>query len=220
MNITKYLLMPAIAFSAFACSSKPKSVNKQLPNTAVIVKTGSSKSIDSAATAIRTDTLTDKQVTSQRLISPGNNIGETSINERMATVFNRLGKPDSSDAAMGSALAIWYADHKRDGYKTIIFSGHKYNNKKDVFQYVKRILVTSPYFRTTEGLGVGSTFEQIRNQYKLKVGNGYTDKGIQMSVYDDISKGISFEIDPTTGTCAGVIIQKPGDAASSYLNMN
>ncbi len=61
---------------------------------------------------------------------------------------------------------------------------------------------------------------KINKQFKLKAGTGYKDKGKPIGVYNDITKGISFEIDPTDNKCVGVIIQKPGDAAASYLNMN
>ncbi|WP_374950392.1 hypothetical protein [Mucilaginibacter sp.] len=226
MDTSKYLIIPLIAIASAACNPKPKPANLDAlksTDTALILKTepaDSSKKQPDTVAAISSDEGAGKPITAQRLIIPGKSIGQTGINESMENVYNRFGKPDSSDAAMGSALAVWYADHNKAGYKTAIFSRHNYNGKDDIFQYVKRILVTSPYFKTAEGLGVGSNLNDIQKQYALKPGNGYKDKGRQINVFDNVAKGISFEIDPVTNKCVGVLIQKPGDAAGSYLNMN
>jgi hypothetical protein len=43
-----------------------------------------------------------------QLISPGKGIGHLTIGLPVDSAIAKLGKPDSSDAAMGSALMAWY----------------------------------------------------------------------------------------------------------------
>ena len=113
MDILKYLIIPLIAVSALACKHKPAPADNikalQSADTALIMKTEEA------------NPLKGKPITAKQLIIPGKSIGQTKVDESMETVFERFGRPDSSDAAMGSSLAVWYAGHDKAGYKTSIF---------------------------------------------------------------------------------------------------
>jgi len=212
MDILKYLVIPLIAVSALACKHKPAPADNikalKSADTALIMKTEEA------------NPLKGKPITAKQLIIPGKSIGQTKVDESMETVFERFGRPDSSDAAMGSSLAVWYADHDKGGYKTSIFSHHNYNGDNEIFQHVRKILVTSPYFRTAESIGCGSTLSQISKYYTLKKGNGYKEKGKPVDVYSDAAKGISFEIDAGLDKCVGIVVYKPNDEGSTYINMH
>ena len=212
MDLSKYLIISLIAVSSLTCKRKPAPASNmealKSADTALILKTEEA------------DPLKGKPITAKQLIIPGKSIGQTGVNESMETVFERFGRPDSSDAAMGSSLAVWYADHNRIGYKTSIFARHNYNGNNEIFQHVRKILVTSPYFRTAESIGCGSTLSQIRKYFTLKQGNRYKEKGKPIDVYSDAAKGISFEIDPALDKCVGVLVYKPNDKGSAYINMH
>lgn len=237
MDMSKYLIIPLITVSALACRQKISQPDNKgalkLTDSTLIMKTEPADPAKNAPSNLDAVKATDhtiimkteaananRAVTSQQLIVPGKGIGKISIDESMETVFNLLGKPDSSDAAMGSALAVWYAGHKAAGYKTSIFSRHNYTGKDEIFQHVRKILVTSPYFKTKEGIGPGSNSKDIKKHYSLKPGTSYITKGKRIDIYNDVSKGISFEIDSATNICVGIVVQKTNDANGTYLNMH
>jgi hypothetical protein len=142
------------------------------------------------------------------------------IDEDVKTAIKVLGKPDSSDAAMGSSLMVWFAKHDPQGYRTSIFSHHNYNDKDDAANRIQKVLVTSPWFKTADHMGVGSSADAIKKNYILKPTATYNASGNKVQVYTDPDKGISFEIGKTTQKCIGVVVHKAHDTAGSYLNMH
>jgi hypothetical protein len=155
-----------------------------------------------------------------RLITPGRGIGRIFLNGNIEDVSTFLGRPDSSDAAMGSSLMVWYAKHNASGYKTSVFSHRNMGSKDEIISRIQKILVTSPEFKTAEGIGVGAAIDDIKKSYDLKPTSTYENKNGEVKVYTDLDKGISFEIDPTSNKCVGIVVHKPHDTASAYLNMH
>ena len=49
----------------------------------------------------------DTLVDSSGLIIPGKSIGQVYLNERGDSIFSKLGKPDTGDAAMGKSVSIY-----------------------------------------------------------------------------------------------------------------
>lgn len=152
---------------------------------------------------------TQKSVSAAQLIVRGKSIGQTKLNEDAKLVFQRLGKPDGGDAAMGKSLAVWYANHNPQGYQTQIFFSRQMGAADENVSRVKQIRVTSPYFKTVNGIGAGSTLKQIHASFKVKKTASYKEKKQSFSVYDT-DKGIAFET-AATGKCVGVIVYLPED---------
>ena len=166
------------------------------------------------------DTTEVRAIPSEQLITPGNSIGHIRLEGSVDSVIQLLGRPDSGDAAMGSQLATWYAGHKRTGYQTSIFSRRNMGNKDEGISRIKKILVTSPWFKTAEYISTGNTMKDISKFYALKEGNGYkAPNGQTIKTYTDMAKGISFEIDEG-GNCIGILVHKPNSTADTYLNMH
>ncbi|MDN5283890.1 MAG: hypothetical protein JWR38_164 [Mucilaginibacter sp.] len=166
------------------------------------------------------DTGATKTAPIDRLIAPGRGIGRIFLNGNIEDVSTFLGRPDSSDAAMGSSLMVWYAKHNASGYKTSIFSHRNMGNKDEIISRIQKILITSPEFKTAEGIGVGALKEEIETDYTLKPTDGYKNKDGKVQIYTDLNKGISFEIDSASNKCVGVVVHKPHDTATAYLNMH
>lgn len=148
-------------------------------------------------------------------IVPGRHIGHTSINESIDSVIAQLGKPDSSDAAMGAVMCTWVSHNS--GYRTDVYAHHNYGAKDENIAHVKLIRVSSPAFKTDGGLGVGSSLNTIINHYPVKPIATYLGKD-SIDVYDNAANGIAFEI--TNGKCAAILIHAPGDSGSSYISMH
>ncbi|RWY52417.1 hypothetical protein [Mucilaginibacter gilvus] len=165
------------------------------------------------------DTTEVKAIPAEQLISPGESIGHIKLEGSADSVMQLLGRPDTGDAAMGSQLATWYADHDTAGYQTSIFSRRDMGGKDEPVSRIKKILVTSPWFKTGEYISTGNNIKDIGKYYTLKEGNGYKRNGRSIKIYTDMAKGISFEIDEN-GKCVSILVHKPNSAADTYLNMH
>lgn len=159
-----------------------------------------------------------KPVTKDRMIVPGKSIGAMKINGNADSLQTSIGKPDSSDAAMGSAMMVWNVKYKNGSYKTIIYSQHNMGEADENVSHIKAIFVSSPYYKTTDYSGAGSNMRDVRKLFKFTVHaiQGYTIK--QLALYNDYGAGISFEAD-STGRCHGVLVYAKGDSSVTYINM-
>ena len=145
-----------------------------------------------------------KSVPATQLIVPGKSIGQTKLKEDAVLVYKALGKPDFGDAAMGKSLATWYAAHNSSGYQTQVFFSRYMGGMDDITSRVKQIRVTSPYFKTVEGIGAGSTLKQIHTFFKVRKTAAFTENKQRYFIYDT-HKGIAFESN-ASGKCTGVIV--------------
>jgi hypothetical protein len=176
---------------------------------------------DSAADKpISSDTPTIGAVATDRLILPGKGVGHILIDQDLELALRQLGKPDSSDAAMGSSLMVWFAKHDTKGYRTSIYSHRNMGGKDEFISRVQKIMVTSPWFKTAGHLGVGAALDAIKKSYALKRSASYRANGHDVQVYTDADKGISFEVDDVTKKCVAVVVHKAHEAASAYINMH
>ncbi|RYE19521.1 MAG: hypothetical protein EOP42_28930 [Sphingobacteriaceae bacterium] len=157
-----------------------------------------------------------KPVTAVQLIIPGKSIGKITLNENAELVFKKLGKPDAGDAAMGKSVATWYANHDSASYQTQIFCSRQMGTAHENTNSIKQIRITSPYFKTVNGIGAGSMLKQINAFFIVKKTLTYKENKQQFFVYDTI-KGIAFEV-AANGKCVGIIVYLPENAGNiTYL---
>ncbi|MDN3581866.1 hypothetical protein [Mucilaginibacter flavus] len=207
------ILLIAGLFACNSSTSKETTADTSLPASAVVRDSEANK-------LIAPDTATTKPVPANQLITPGKGIGHIMIDDDVQNSIKILGKPDSSDAAMGSSLMVWFARHDASGYRTSIFARHNMGGKDEAISHIQKILVTSPWFKTADGVGVGSTLDAIKKTYTLKSTSSYNSKAGEVEVYTDLDKGISFEISAASGKCVGVVVHKAHDTAVTYINMH
>jgi len=217
MQNSAKLLTPILLISIvmIRCSSDTKSKSKYL-DTAAATAADSSKG--QAATAgdslhqtsqagAENDSSQQTEVSADWLLTPGVSAGKTVINSDAAGVYKRLGKPDAGDAAMMKSVAIWYSNHDSTAHSTAIYTAIDAGN--DTAARVKQIRVTSPAFKTREGIQPSSFLSDIKKTYnKLKKTETYKSAGKIYTVYDSF-EGIAFEIDPNE-KCAAIVIHEPG----------
>lgn len=146
-------------------------------------------------------------------IVPGKRIGRTSIGDKLTTVLKRLGPESESDASMGGrSVYTWYGKTNIRGtdtvrYQTDVFFHTPRFGESNAVTVVAKIRVTSPAFRTANGIGAGSGLEAIRRQFPgvslLASGPDPAGKGTVDS-YQDEKSGIGFDV--KEGKCVAVIV--------------
>lgn len=188
----RFILCTAFAYLV-ACTP---SVEKE---TAAVKDTIDHTNTDSSIAPNNRDTI---QV--HKLIVAGQSIGLTNIGQTAAEISALLGKPDEGDAAMGKSLSTWYSKNHPE-YKTQVFCSIYFGADEDQPR-VKSIRVNNPFFETSSGLKAGSHWKDIEKEFPglLLVGSYTQGKG-KVKVFDDVVKGIAFEINEES-ICVGICV--------------
>lgn len=136
-----------------------------------------------------------------------------SIGTDAAELETVLGKPDLSDAAMGKAWLTWKGkkDEHNNATELNIYTTYKDSTMRQ--KTVQQIRTTSALFSTDGGLRVYSSLETIRKEFPgIRKLAHYSEEGREIVIYDEIKKGIAFEITPAgqQQICTGIIIHKKG----------
>jgi len=180
--------------------------------------------IQQDSTVTRSDTvITEKKKSkpdSSALVIAGKQVGNIYLGQDMQDVFRLLGTPNDGDAAMGSALGIWYGKDPLKGKRNplVIFSSYRDSNM--VVKAVKQISVGAEEFRTAEGIHTGIRLAALLAAYpSLKKTETYLnskDKTDTLNVYDSIAEGIAFDVQ--RDTCTAITVHVKNRAANAvYL---
>lgn len=167
-------------------------------------------------TVTQSDTTGAKHLPIDKMITPGGGIGKITIGQNADTVMKVLGKPDSSDAAMGSQLMTWYDKHDPKAYQLNVFSHRNMGAKDEAISRVKAIRVTSPAFNTSEMIHAGTPFRAINKHFSLRKITSTNKKGV--AIYNDQKGGIAFEVD-SDNICSAIIVFARDGGSITYLNM-
>ena len=169
---------------------------------------------DDTAHDTDTDSVAAQQATIPDSVAlmPGQSVGTFKLGDSDSLLFQRLGEPDFTDAAMGKAVLMWYID-TADAYLLSIFTSRDMGN--DETARIQQIRVTSPDFKTGESLQVGSTLAEIGDHYQITAVETYEKGGQTYSVYDS-DAGIAFEIGPDD-RCVAIIIHLVDANKTTYL---
>jgi hypothetical protein len=157
--------------------------------------------------------------TPAQLVVPGQSLGNLRLGADAATLDN-LGPAAFGDAAMQKGWATWFGTGhppaQLDVYTTMLPG-------QDTHKSVQVVRATSPYFRLANGLRNGSTLHQIQECYgQLPLATSYQLNAGPRYLYDDVKRGIAFELDGKTSTshCRALVVHLPGQAAAKiYLPM-
>jgi len=194
----KYLIIPAIITMMFGCDS--------LSN---------HKSLADSIHAVDTPL---KIISKAKMIIPGKRIGNISIGESTDSVIDKIGKPDSSDVAMGASMMTWFDKIGKTVRQTNIYAHKNTGAKDENISHVKMIRETAPSFKTADYGGAGSALKDVMRLYKLKK-HPDPSGNKKIWLYDNYQTGIGFEVD-STQKCLAVYIYAPGDSAATYLNIH
>lgn len=154
------------------------------------------------------------------LIVPGQSIGQVELGMSAAAVTNILGRADSGDAAMGKALSFWISKPGNGPREYVaVYTVNDFDGSGDPPQ-VQQVQVTSPQFKTINGIGTGDALPEIRKQFNsLRPLAYYTNqKNQQVYIYDDQPQGIAFEIAVADSLCTAITVHQKGtDVTGTYL---
>jgi hypothetical protein len=158
---------------------------------------------------------TEKKVDSSKLVIGGKQAGKIHLGQYMEEVSHILGRPDDGDAAMGSALGIWYQGENKQLklYPTVIFSSYRDSNM--VIKAVKQVSVTAPGFQTAEGIHTGLKLSELLRAYpSLKKTETYVNvQRDSVFVYDSVADGIAFDLQRDTCTAITIHVKnRPANA--------
>lgn len=201
----KWILPVCLIF--FACGQANNSGND--PATAAI-DTAKQQQPQSVASPSASD------LPEARLIVPGESVGQTHLGIDASRLEQLLGRPDSSDAAMGKAWLTW----KGKGTELNIYTTYKDSTMRE--KVVLQIRTTSSFFSTAGGAKVGAPLDTIRQLFPaLRKVAHYSENGRTVEIYDEQTKGIACET-AASGTdeiCTGIIVHKEGaDVMDIYIS--
>ena len=202
---TKTILIPVVFATAILGACSNDSGKRTVTQDSLVADKGAEiKTIPSSAD-------------SSLRLNPGIAAGKVSIGQDAEEVYTLLGKADDGDAAMQKAVAIWYKDHDKKSYSTSIYTVRDTGDNPAA--RVKQIRITSPAFKTTEGVGVSATLEEIKGKYTLSKLTDVKSGDLDLTIYDSL-KGIAFETDKQ-GICKAIIIHKASEPlTNTYLPFN
>lgn len=144
------------------------------------------------------------------LVTPGKSAGMFVLGADAGPQLSRMGRPDSGDAAMGKALAIW----KTNGYETALFTER--NMGVDDTSRIRMFRTTLPGYRTSGKAGPGSPLADLARNFTLTQTAWYPEGADTVRVLT-APEGISFEVNQKM-FCTGLILHAPGaDPSASYL---
>ncbi|MBE7178612.1 MAG: hypothetical protein INR69_19585 [Mucilaginibacter polytrichastri] len=170
---------------------------------------------DSTAPTVKVDTF--KNIPQNKLVIPGERVGETYIDEPGTELFASKNKPDAGDSAMGKSWSTWYSKPAPGDIDTTrnelnVFTSRRNGVDGDVAK-VKMIRITSPFFATKTKVSARKSFEYIKAVFPgVKKVAFFPDKGKEVSIYDDVQNGIAFEFsgNENSSVCKAVIVHEKG----------
>ncbi|RYY21193.1 MAG: hypothetical protein EOO36_01440 [Cytophagaceae bacterium] len=154
-----------------------------------------------------------------RLVVPGRSLGSLKLGADVATMAS-YGPAAYGDNAMMKGWNTWFGTGhppaQLDVYSTMTPGRAPHKS-------VQVVRATSPYFKLANGLRNGSTLHQVRECYgQLPLTATYQLPGGQRYLYDDVRRGVAFELDgqASTSHCRALVVHLPGQpAAHIYLAM-
>ncbi len=135
----------------------------------------------------------------EKLVIPGQSLGKITLNEDATPLIDRLGQPDSGDAAMGKAVMVW---DDFEGNLLTLYTTRQMGVEE--FSRIKAIRSLSSEYKTEDNLGVNTPLSELKRYYRLDYAGKFAFEGKHYILYST-PKGIAFEVGMNQ-KCHGVLI--------------
>jgi len=205
----------SIAIMMLACNNNKTSHHEIINDTTTI-----SHAPDSAANILKNDSValnSGKNNETNKLIIPGESIGNARLNTDAANLEAEFGKPDMSDAAMGKAWLTWYGKKDEHNNRTELNIYTTYRDTSMREKSVQQIRTTSSFFSTENNMHVYTSLDEIKKVFPgVQKLYQLPNNGRNISVYDDVKSGIAFEIANANDQkiCVAIIVHIKGRKVS------
>jgi hypothetical protein len=141
--------------------------------------------------SIASHALADSMATADLTIVPGSSMAGLSLGPNGLQELKKLGKPYRVGRGMSQTREVWKWSRPEGRLDT--FFVHTVNNgvidaKPSDGQTIDLIRSTVARFKTSGGIGVGKTFDQIRKDFPEAAPVDGTP-----TIFDDVKRGIAFE---------------------------
>jgi hypothetical protein len=146
-------------------------------------------------------------------IVPGVSIGSIVLGSNGAETLRKLPKPYASDAGMSQTRQVWKLPQSKERYATLFV--HTVSNGVIDAQppdgvTIDLIRTSAKRFRTSQGISVGSSLEQIRKTFP-----GVAPAAGVPTVVDAVQQGIAFEFEQNPDAhspCIAIMVHAPGQS--------
>jgi hypothetical protein len=161
--------------------------------------------------SIANQALADSMATEDLTIVPGSSIAGVSLGPNGLQELRRLGKPYRIDRGMSQTRQVWKWSRPEGRLDT--FFVHTVNNGAIDAQPADGVTIdlirsTVARFKTSGGVGVASTLDQIRKSFP-----DVSPVDGTPTIFDDVKRGIAFEFSAAPighSICIAVTVHPPG----------
>jgi hypothetical protein len=163
--------------------------------------------------SIANHALADSIATDNLTIVPGSSIAGVSLGPNGLQELKKLGKPYRIDRGMSQTRQVWKWSRPEGRLDT--FFVHTVNNgvidaKPSDGLTIDLIRSTVARFKTSDGIGVGKTLDQIRKDFP----DAAPVEGTP-TIFDDVKRGIAFEFSSAPighSICIAVMVHAQGQS--------
>lgn len=151
--------------------------------------------------------------TDDKLIIPGQSVGQTHLGSNGNFYLNKLPVADASDTSTQHTRRVWIVKGHSQQTSTLFIStvtNSALNVQPIKGNTINHIEVTSPWFHTPDGIEVGSSRAQVLRHFP----NARPVPSSGGKILSDTAKGIAFEFTNSNADspCISIAVNAPGDS--------
>lgn len=216
-NLPFIVLLAGMVTSMLACNQSAKESTEQQLGERMISR-------EDSLLLPPVDTVLNKIANGDSLIvAPGGSIGALVLETMLSdSIMARLGRADSSDAAMCKSWSMWYwsdsirhSSNEFDVYAAC-------DPSLDMRKSIQILRLSGAKFITDRGISEKSTRDEVKTMFPTiqSFGTFLTPDGKEIVLLDDPVSGISFEFNASDSlkNIAGIVVYQPGSKLTdAYL---